>query len=375
MMKRYLILGGGIAALSAAKAIRQNDPEGLIVLLTNEDALPYNRPALTKQLLSDLSAADLAVESAAWYDAPGRDILVLTGRTVSAIDTEKKTVSLADGLVFPYDKLIYALGARCFIPPFKGSDRANVIAVRSAADAARVRELAKSAKTAAVIGGGVLGLEAAWSLRQGGLEVTVIEFDQQIMSRQIDAQAAAHMMAAMEKHGVKLLTRASTAFVDDEGLHLTDGRVIPADLVLVSAGVRANMEIAAAAGIQAERKIVVDERMATSAPDVYAAGDCAACGMSYALWTEAAEMGEVAGTNAAGGEAVYNAVPRPLIFHGFETELFAIGDAGRDPAKTYEVGSMPGARYYSVDGKVVGAILEGDTSRAPEAQKLVLENA
>ena len=375
MMKRYLILGGGIAALSAAKAIRQNDPEGLIVLLTNEDALPYNRPALTKQLLSDLSAADLAVESAAWYDAPGRDILVLTGRTVSAIDTEKKTVSLADGLVFPYDKLIYALGARCFIPPFKGSDRANVIAVRSAADAARVRELAKSAKTAAVIGGGVLGLEAAWSLRQGGLEVTVIEFDQQIMSRQIDAQAAAHMMAAMEKHGVKLLTRASTAFVDDEGLHLTDGRVIPADLVLVSAGVRANMEIAAAAGIQAERKIVVDERMATSAPDVYAAGDCAACGMSYALWTEAAEMGEVAGTNAAGGEAVYKVVPRPLIFHGFETELFAIGDAGRDPAKTYEVGSMPGARYYSVDGKVVGAILEGDTSRAPEAKKLVLENA
>ena len=374
MMKRYLILGGGIAALSAAKAIRQNDPEGLIVLLTNEDALPYNRPALTKQLLSDLSAADLAVESAAWYDAPGRDILVLTGRTVSAIDTEKKTVSLADGLVFPYDKLIYALGARCFIPPFKGSDRANVIAVRSAADAARVRELAKNAKSAAVIGGGVLGLEAAWSLRQGGLEVTVIEFDQQIMSRQIDAQAAAHLMAAMEKHGVKLLTRASTAFVDDEGLHLTDGRVIPADLVLVSAGVRANMEIAAAAGIQAERKIVVDERMATSAPDVYAAGDCAACGMSYALWTEAAEMGEVAGTNAAGGEAVYKAVPRPLIFHGFETELFAIGDAGRDPAKTYEVGSMPGARYYSVDGKVVGAILEGETSRAPEAKKLVLEN-
>ncbi|MGN0753640.1 MAG: NAD(P)/FAD-dependent oxidoreductase [Aristaeellaceae bacterium] len=374
-MKRYLILGGGIAALSAAKAIRKQDASGLIVLLTNEDALPYNRPALTKQLLSDLSAADLAVESAAWYDAPGRDILVLTGRTVSAIDTEKKTVSLADGLVFPYDKLIYALGARCFIPPFKGSDRANVIAVRSAADAARVRELAKSAKSAAVIGGGVLGLEAAWSLRQGGLEVTVIEFDQQIMSRQIDAEAAAHLMAAMAKHGVQLLTRASTAFVDDEGLHLTDGRVIPADIVLVSAGVRANMEIAAAAGIRAERKIVVDERMATSAPDVYAAGDCAAFGMSYALWTEAAEMGRVAGVNAAGGNASYKVVPRPLIFHGFETELFAIGDVGRNPDKTYEVGSMPGARYYSVDGKVVGAILEGDTSRALEAKKLVLENA
>ncbi|MGN1367418.1 MAG: NAD(P)/FAD-dependent oxidoreductase [Aristaeellaceae bacterium] len=374
-MKRYLILGGGMAALSAAKAIRKKDAEGLIVLLTNEDALPYNRPALTKQLLSNLSAADLALEGAAWYDAPGRDILVLTNRTVSAIDTAKKTVSLADGLVFPYDKLVYALGARCFIPPFKGSDRANVIAVRSIADAARVREMAKNAKTAAVIGGGVLGLEAAWSLRQAGLEVTVVEFDAQIMSRQIDAEAAAHLMSAMEQHGVKLLTRASTASVDDEGLHLTDGRTIPADLVLVSAGVRANIEVAVAAGIQADRKIIVDEHMATSAPDVYAAGDCAVYGMSYALWAEASEMGRVAGINAAGGTASYKVVPRPLIFHGFETELFAIGDTGRNPDKTYEVGSMPGARYYSVDGKVVGAILTGDTSRALEAKRLVLANA
>ena len=138
-MKRYFILRGGIAALSAAKAIRKTDPSGLIVLLTQEDALPYHRPALTKQLLGDLSAADIAVESAAWYDAPGRDIIVLTGRTVSAIDTEKKTVSLADGLVFPYDKLVYALGARCFVPPFRSSDRNNVIAVRTVEDAARVR--------------------------------------------------------------------------------------------------------------------------------------------------------------------------------------------------------------------------------------------
>ncbi len=374
MMKRYLILGGGIAALSAAKAIRKNDASGLIVLLTNEDALPYNRPALTKQLLDDLSAADLALESAAWYDAPGRNLLVLTGHTVTAIDTAAKAVFLADGLVFPYDKLVYALGARCFIPPFQGSDRTNVIAVRSLADAARVRTLAKTAKTAAVIGGGVLGLEAAWSLRQGGLEVTVIEFERQIMSRQIDDEAAAHLIAAMEKHGVKLLTQASTAFVDDEGLHLTDGRTIPADIVLVSAGIRANIEVAAAAGIQTDRKIIVDEHMATSVPDVYAAGDCAAYGMSYSLWAEAAEMGRVAGVNAAGGEAVYKVVPRPLIFHGFETELFAIGDVGRDPEKTYEVDKAPGARYYSVDGKVVGAILEGDISRAVQAKKLVMAN-
>lgn len=374
-MKRYIILGGGIAALSAAKAIRKNDPSGLIVLLTNEDALPYNRPALTKQLLSDLSAKDIAVERAAWYDAPGRDIIVLTGRTVSAIDTKEKTVSLADGLVFPYDKLVYALGARCFVPPFAGSDRENVIAVRTVEDAARVRRLAKDAKDAVVIGGGVLGLEAAWSLRQGGLNVTVIEFEKQIMARQIDEEAAAHLISAMDRHGVALLTRASAVSYDGRTLTLADGRTLPADLVIVSAGVRANAEVAAAAGIKVDRKVLVDQRMQTSAPDVYAAGDCAVCGVSYALWAESGEMGKVAGTNAAGGHAEYKAVPRPLIFHGFDTELFAIGDVGRDPAKTYEVGAMPGARYYSVDDKVVGAILTGDTSLALEAKKLVLENA
>ena len=373
-MKRYFILGGGIAALSAAKAIRETDPSGLIVLLTNEDALPYARPMLTKQLLGSMTAADLAVESAAWYDAPGRDIQVLTGRTVSAIDTAEKTVTLTDGLVFPYDKLVYALGARCFIPPFKGSDRTNVIAVRTMDDAQRVRELAKSAKTAAVIGGGVLGLEAAWALRQGGLDVTVLEFESRIMSRQIDQEAADHIVAAMDKHGVKLLTGVSTASVDDAGLHLTDGRIIPAELVIVSAGVRANAEIAAAAGIDVDRKIIVSARMETSAPDVYAAGDCAAYGMSYALWAEASEMGHVAGINAAGGHMEYKPVPRPMIFHGFDTELFAIGDVGLDPSKTYEVGAMPGARYYSVDDRLVGVILTGNTDRAAEVETLVLDN-
>lgn len=373
-MKRYIILGGGIAALSAAEAIRQNDPSGLIVLLTDEPALPYTRPALTKQLLTEITAGELAVKNAAWYDAPGRDILVLTGRRVAAVDAAQKTVHLADGLVFPYDKLVYALGARCFIPPFAGSDRENVVAVRTAGDAQRVRELARTAKSAVVIGGGVLGLEAAWALRQGGLAVTVIEFEQRIMARQIDAEAANHIAEAMAAQGVTLLTGASAASLDDSGLHLTDGRLLPADLVVVSAGVRANAEIAAAAGIRVERKIVVDERMATSAPDIYAAGDCAVYGVSYALWAEASEMGRVAGVNAAGGDAVYRCVPRPLHFSGFGTELFAIGDPGLDPAKVYEVGRMPGARYYSADDRIVGAVLTGDVSRAAEVEQLVLES-
>lgn len=320
-MKRYFILGGGIAALEAAKVIRENDQSGLIVLLTNEPALPYMRPALTKQLLSDISAADISVESAAWYDAPGRDILVLTGRTVASIDPQKKTVSLEDGLVFPYDQLVYALGARCFIPPFEGNTRANVISVRTMDDARRVREIAQAAKSAVVIGGGVLGLEAAWSLQQAGLNVSVVEFDARVMARQVDAETSERIACAMRDYGVQLYTCASTAKVDDAGLHLSDGRILPADLVIVSAGLRANAEIAANAGIQVDRKIIVDSRMRTNLPDIYAAGDCAVCGISYALWDEASEMGRVAGINAAGGDAEYTAIPRPVHFVGFGVEI------------------------------------------------------
>ena len=322
-MKRYFILGGGVAALSAAKAIRKTDPAGLIVMLTEENALPYSRIMLTKQLLKDMSAADLALETAAWYDAPGRDIIPLTGRKVQSIDTERKTVTLEDGLVFPYDKLIYALGARCFIPAFEGSDSEKVVAIRTAEDASNVRKLAKTAKTAAVIGGGVLGLEAAWALHQAGVRVSVVEFAPRLMPRQLDEKESARVAEAIKASGADLYLSASAAKYDGSTLTLQDGREIPADMVIVSAGVKANAEIAAAAGIKVERKIIVDERMQTSAPDVYAAGDCAEHEISYALWAEAKEMGQVAGINAAGGQAEYKVVPRKLHFEGFGIEVEA----------------------------------------------------
>ena len=174
---------------------------------------------------------------------------------------------------------------------------------------------------AALIMGGVLGLEAAWGLHQAGISVSVVEFDARVMARQVSEETSENIARALRDRGVKLYTCASTAKVDDAGLHLNDGRILPADLVIVSAGVRANAEIAQAAGIAVDRKIVVDTHMATSVPDVYAAGDCAVCGVSYALWDEACEMGRVAGINAAGGEAEYTPVERPVHFVGFGVEI------------------------------------------------------
>ena len=259
------------------------------------------------------------------------------------------------------------------MPPIPGADGANVVAVRTFGDVARVREIAKTAKNAAVIGGGVLGLEAASSLAEAGLSVTVLEHGDQLMKRQIDAQAAQHLESAMAGKGVKLLKNADSARIDASGVTLVDGTRIPAELVIVSAGVRANIRLAKDAGIAAERHITVDDHMRTNLPDVYAAGDCASMGVSYALWTEAADMGRIAGINAAGGDATYQALPRPLIFHGFGTELFAFGDAGRQANIAYEIGEMPGARYYSAGGKLVGAVLTGDIRRMEEVTNLILQ--
>ena len=384
-MKKIFIIGGGIAALEAAKSARSTQRDALIVLISAENFLPYSRPMLTKQLMGKVTAQDLAVESAAWYDE--KDIVVLTGRTVTAIDPVGKTL-VAGGTPFHWDSLILATGASCFVPPIPGADGANVVAVRTFDDVARVREIAKTAKNAAVIGGGVLGLEAASSLAEAGLSVTVLEHGDQLMKRQIDAQAAQHLESAMAGKGVKLLKNADSARIDASGVTLVDGTRIPAELVIVSAGVRANIRLAKDAGIAAERHITVDDHMRTNLPDVYAAGDCASMGVSYALWTEAAGIwnvnrrlrliyGERAGLaysiNAAGGDAAYQALPRPLIFHGFGTALFAFGDAGRQANIAYEIGEMPGARYYSAGGKLVGAVLTGDIRRMEEVTNLILQ--
>lgn len=142
-MKKIFIIGGGIAALEAAKSARSTQQDALIVLISAENALPYSRPMLTKQLMGKVTAQDLAVESAAWYDE--KDIVVLTGRTVTAIDPVGKTL-VAGGIPFHWDSLILATGASCFVPPIPGADGANVVAVRTFEDVARVREIAKNGK-------------------------------------------------------------------------------------------------------------------------------------------------------------------------------------------------------------------------------------
>ena len=375
----YLILGGGVAGLEAARAIRERDKTGKITIISGEEHLPYNRPMLTKALLSDFSDNQMAVEPASWFAE--NEIRFIPGTFVESIDPAQKFVK-AGGNIYSYDKLIYALGSYCFVPPFKGHELDKVVSIRTIEDAAKIKNMIPNIKTAAVIGGGVLGLEAAWSPRRAKLEVTVIEGAPALMARQLNPAASAMIRTLAEDAGVKVYTAASTAEINEEGVVLADGTVIPAELVIVSTGVRGNLGPAQAAGLEIGRSIKVNDHMETNLPDIYAAGDCAEYnGINYALWSQSVEQGKTAGANAAGDDVAYETVDGALAFNGMNTSLFAIGDNGNDPKKLYKTVETTDLRRrhyekYTFDkNRLVGVILIGDTSRLAELTMKVKEHA
>lgn len=380
----YAIIGGGAAGLNAAKAIRERDKTGSIYMLSNEAYPAYNRPMLTKSLVAGLDAEQIAVQEASWYEE--NNVCLLLGKNVVSIDTEKKEIHTDDGAKFKYTKLIYALGSECFIPPIQGADQPEVIAIRRLSDTQKVTELLPQTKEAVVIGGGVLGLEAAWELKKARCKVTVLELAPRLMGRQLDEGAGEMIKAVSEAQGITIHTGVQIEAIEGDGhvtgVRLGDGRVFPAQLVIVSCGVRANVTVAKAAGIETDRAVVVNSRMETSAADVYACGDCAQYqGINYAIWPQAVEEGKTAGANAAGETLEYTGVPAALTFHGMNTALFAIGDNGSNPDLVYrtvefkDMARKQYEKYYFRNNRLCGAILIGDVSRMGEMTEAVEKRA
>lgn len=367
----FLILGNGAAGLSAAEAIRERNSTCSVVMATDEEYLPYSRPMLTKSMLGEKKEEELLLHPASWYEE--NRILNLTGKKAERIDIREKEVCFADKIRLKYDKCIYALGSECFIPPIPGHDKPEVAAVRRISDVKKISALLPDVKEAVVIGGGVLGLEAAWELKKSGLAVTVLELAPQLMGRQLDSEGGAFLKALIEKKGIEVKLNVKIEEIEGKehvtGVRLGDGSKVDGQLVIISAGVRANSLLAKEAGAETDRAVVVNEHMETAIPDLYACGDCAQYeGVNYAIWPEAVEMGKVAGANAAGEKISYHEVAAALTFNGMDTSLFAVGDVGKDANKTYEVkreaDEIKGVyrAVYEVEGRLCGAVLIGDTS-------------
>ena len=285
-----------------------------------------------------------------------------------------------------YTKLIYALGAKSFVPPIPGSEKQQVAAIRTLEDARKIERMIPKNGHAVVIGGGVLGLEAAWELKKAGCGVTVLEAAPVLMGRQLDEGAAAMLKTVAESAGIMIRTGVKTEKIKGQervtAVCLADGEEIAADLVLISCGVRANTELAEKMGLRINRAVVADEKMQTSERDIYACGDCVEFeGENAALWSEASEQGKVAGANAAGECVTYQKVQMPLSFNGMNTSLYAIGDNGRNKNllyKTLEICDRSKKQYeklYFLNGKLCGVILIGNVSKMAKLTKLIERKA
>ncbi len=374
----FIVIGGGIAGLKAAEAIRKRNPVCKIEIISNEDVFCYNRPMLTKGILSEFEAINFFPKQLDWYKE--NRITTTLGVEVEAIDLDAKEITLSSGDKKKYDKLIYATGAECNVPPIKGHEKDGVEVIRKLSDANKIREQIETIENIVVIGGGILGLEAAWEFVRAKKKVTVVEVADRIMGRQLDDKGAEMLKLAAEKVGINVVTGVGIEEIIGEGkvsgVKMSDGKVYDGELIVVSAGIKPNTQVAKLAGLSGDRFVNVNERMETSNKDVYACGDVAAYnGVSIGVWAQADEMAKVAGANAVGDDLIYNPIIPSNAFSGFGTSLFSIGDVGSDKDGHYKVIEIEEKskgfykKLFFLNGKFCGGILMGDTSKSPELIK------
>lgn len=376
-----LIIGASSAGVSAAREIRAIDPAVPVILLTEERHMPYYRPSLTEYIGDSKveGRSNFFLNPETWYR--DKNVILKLGTKVVRIDPAGKKVETASGEQFSFGKLILANGSTPFVPFKDAAGKNNVFSIRTLDDARAANELSGTVKAAVVIGGGLLGLEAAHSLSGKGVRVTVIEGSDRILPRQLDPDSSQILQNILAAANVSLVLGRTIESIQGEGsatgVKLADGEVIPAEMVIISIGVRPNVEIARSCGIAVNRAVVVNGRMETSIPGIYACGDVAEFnGKCISLWMPAMKQGKVAGSNAAGRPVEFLDEVYPAIFNSFGTRIYSAGDICQDRKEgecrihsTGDAAKNHHKKLFFLNDKLVGFILIGDIS---EAQKLAM---
>jgi nitrite reductase (NADH) large subunit len=366
-IQRLVVVGGGIAGLTAAEHARKVSSDLAISLVVRpEEGLPYYRLNLSRLVSGEIEATSLPMKDAAWFAAQRIDVVFAE---VVSVDRDASEVRLADGRMLGFDRLVLATGSTSFVPPIPGVDEDRVLVLRTRADAERLLARATPRARCVCIGGGLLGLEAAGGLARRGVQVTVLETASSLLPRQLAAPAGrlveAHLrgLGVETRRGVKIIEIAHES--DRANVALAGGETLPADFVLIAAGVRSDVRLAKAAGLTIRNGLVVDDHTATSDPRIFAAGDVAAWrGVVYGIWPAAYAQGVVAGRNAAGATdmlAPFTPSNRLRVVSQsvFSAGEFAPSDPGfsvveRETERTY-------VRLVTRDGRLAGVNLVGDT--------------
>lgn len=372
-----VIIGGGIAGLSAAESARKAAPGAQITLVSKEPDFPYYRLNLTRYLSGETDEFSLLIHQPKWYEE--QRIEVVTGAEAVHLNPSKKTVVLRSGRELPYDRLILAQGAHANVPPFPGQRIEGVFAIRSFHDAHLVLNALRAHPTCVCIGGGLLGLETAGAIARHGGKVTVLENFTHLMPRQLSPRAGELLRNFAARVGVNVRLQARTKeIVGDEhvaGVALDDGSVEPADLVIIATGVQPNTWLARRAGLEIHKGIAVNDHLETSIPGIYAAGDAAEHrGTLYGSWYAAQYQGSIAGLNAAGQPTQFGGIPRSHTLKVLGLGMTSIGriDPEDSSGKVFEDESGDDyRRFVFQDNKLAGCILLGNTTGAAQLGKAI----
>ena len=378
MSKTILIIGNGIAGHSAAKAARDADPTCRIVLLDAGDKNTYTRTRLPEYISGEIGLEDLFPYKDEWYEK--NNIQLMQNCTIDDIDTNSCTINSNMGSM-NYDSLIIASGSSCNIPPIPGVALPNVFGVRTLEDSNKIKRLSGEGKNCTIIGGGLLGLEMAWAIRQLGCNINIVEFTPRLLVRQADEKSAQLLLEAITAKGMKVHLNVSTQEIcgNDyvEHVKLSNGEVIPSDFVILSTGVKANVN-PFSTHIAANRGIMVNDYMETNVPNVYASGDVAEYnGKNFCIWPIAIAQGKIAGYNAAVEESKRIRYDDVQPFTNLKIKgitMFSIGDISGNEAQElwdYDPSINRYIKFYVKEDILEGAIVFGDSALPLKIKKAV----
>lgn len=369
--EKLVVVGNGMAGLRLLEELDRAGRDRFAITVVGAEPEPaYNRVLLSSMLAGEASAGDIAMRPRDWYAERGIDLV--TGVAAMAIDAGARSLALGDGRALAFDRLVLATGADPIKLPLPGCELDGVLTFRATADVAVMREAAKRGAPAVVIGGGLLGIEAAYGLARAGVPVTLVHVMDRLMERQLDAEGARLLARALKAIGIRVLLKTETRIIHGtrcvEAVETKAGEMIPCGLVVMAVGVRASTQLAATGGIALGRGIKVDDRMQTSLPRVYALGDCAEhAGTCYGLVEPAYEQARVLRASLCGGPARYQGSMLATNLKVSGVPVFSAGDFEGAGAAHVVVRDevLPAYRKLVLrEGQLVGAVLVGDTADA-----------
>ena len=375
--EKIVIIGAGIAGVSATEAIREKSASAEIVLISNDQIAPYYRLNLTRYLAGEVDNNTLFLKPEGWYRENNIELRLKT--EVDQIDRDNKKVHLKNGEAVGYTKLIIASGAHAFMPPFAGSNKDNISLLRHKRDADAILALINSGSKCVCIGGGILGLETAGALAQRGVDVTVIEGHGWLLPRQLNQAGGDILENHAASMGIKFIKQGKVKeFVGDESAYeilLDSGESIQADFFIVSTGIRPNTYFARKAGLTVDRGVIVNDYLQASDPSIWSAGDaCQHRGTLYGIWGPALFQGKIAGLNALGEGIEFEGIPRSNMLKVLNFDLFSIGFVNPQDAGYEICEEICGSNYsYFVfrDNHMIGAITLGDSSLSAEIKHAI----